>query len=372
MESVRADVQDLLAHNVDLAHAHDTRAAAEQAIDRGSLDEAERFVASAEGIVKGVKVTLNSQAKVALERARKAVDQAIREGVEAPEFAGLLERAQAAVQASQPGEVVQATGEIDRLLSERRQARHQEAQRRGLEKARSAATKFITVKKLIMDLRKADIDITGAEESLRAAEHAIEDRNFDDVDVILTDLDAPAKELMDELVAASRNLIGRAERKIHEGRDAGLEVEKAVALLDTAEGAFERGEYADALEHARAAEKEVAEGLRDLKGREAEARRRAQEAARAELATIRKTISDLARADISIVGAESALDRAEAALEEGRFEDISRELTETKEMAARLNDGLEAAAKDLVSYVEREVADVRSPASIRAVRRSCC
>src|SRR5207245_7346769 len=88
--------------------------------------------------------------------------------------------------------------------------------------------------------------------------------------------------------------------------------------------------------------------------------RRAQEAARAELAAIRKTISDLARADISIVGAESALDRAEAAFEEGRFGDISRELTETKEMAARLNDGLEAAAKDLVSYVEREVADVRS------------
>src|SRR3989454_6193211 len=118
--------------------------------------------------------------------------------------------------------------------------------------------------------------------------------------------------------------------------------------------------YTTLFRSARAAEKEVAEGLRDLKGREAEARRRAQEAARAELATIRKTISDLARADISIVGAESALDRAEAAFEEGRFEDISRELTETKEMAARLNDGLEAAAKDLVSYVEREVADVRS------------
>src|SRR5207247_1399332 len=137
---------------------------------------------------------------------------------------------------------------------------------------------------LIMDLRKADIDITGAEESLRAAEQAIEERNFDDVDAILTDLDDTAKELMDELVAASRNLIGRAERKIHEARDAGLDVDKAVAHLDAAEAAFE----------------------------------------------------------------------------EGRFEDRSRELTETKEMAARLSDGLEAAAKDLVSYVEREVAEVRS------------
>src|SRR5439155_1088278 len=229
---------------------------------------------------------------------------------EAPEFTALLERAQAAVQAGQPAEVLQANGEIDRLLSDRRHVRHQEEQRRTLEKARSAATKFIMVKKLIMDLRKADIDITGAEESLRAAEHAIEDRNFDDVDVILTDLDATAKELMNELVAASRNLIGRAERKIHEGRDAGLEVEKAVAHLDTAEAAFQRGEYADAVEHARAAEKEVAEGLRELKSREAEARRRAQEAARSELAAIRKTISDLARADISIYGADAAPGRA--------------------------------------------------------------
>src|SRR5213083_3170449 len=360
MESVRAEIQDLLPQNVDLAHALDTLAAAEQAIDRGSLEEAEHLVASADGSVKGVKVTLNHQAKGALERARKEVEQATRDGIEAPEFTALLERAQAAVQAGQPAEVLQANGEIDRLLSDRRHVRHQEEQRRTLEKARSAATKFIMVKKLIMDLRKADIDITGAEESLRAAEHAIEDRNFDDVDVILTDLDATAKELMNELVAASRNLIGRAERKIHEGRDAGLEVEKAVAHLDTAEAAFQRGEYADAVEHARAAEKEVAEGLRELKSREAEARRKSQEAARAEMASIRKTIADLARADISILGADSALSRAEAAFEEGRFEDFSRELTETKEMAARLNDGLEAAAKDLVSYVEREVAEVRS------------
>src|SRR5437879_9752181 len=219
MESVRAEIQDLLAHNVDLAHALEPRAAAEQAIDRGSLEEAEPLVASAEGIVTAVKVTLNHQAKGALERARKAVEQARRDGVETPEFAALLVSAQAAVQDGRTAEVLQATGEIDRLLSEKRQVRHQDEQRRTLEKARSAATKFITVKKLIMDLRKADIDITGAEESLKAAERALEEQNFDDVDAILTDLDAPAKELMDELVAASRNLIGRAERKIHEGRD---------------------------------------------------------------------------------------------------------------------------------------------------------
>src|SRR5881397_3855640 len=170
MESVRAEIQDLLAHNVDLAHALETLVAAEQAVERGSLEEAEHLVASAEGIMTGVKVTLNHQAKGALERARKAVEQASRDGVETPEFATLLANAQAAVQAGRPADVLQATGEIDQLLSEKRQVRHQDEQRRTLETARSAATKLITVKKLIMDLRKADIDITGAEESLRRSE----------------------------------------------------------------------------------------------------------------------------------------------------------------------------------------------------------
>src|SRR5439155_4270844 len=100
--------QDLLSHNVDLAHALETLAAAEQAIERGSLEEAEHLVASAEGIMTGDKVTLNHQAKGALERARKAVEQASRDGVETPEFAALLANAQAAVQAGRPADVLRA------------------------------------------------------------------------------------------------------------------------------------------------------------------------------------------------------------------------------------------------------------------------
>src|SRR5207253_2932275 len=188
-----------------------------------------------------------------------------------------------------------------------------------------------------------------------------------DVDVILTDLDATAKELMNELVAASRNLIGRAERKIHEGRDAGLEVEKAVAHLDTAEAAFQRGEYADAVEHARAAEKEVAEGLRELKSREAEARRRAQEAARSELAAIRKTISDLARADISIYGADEALDdgRIVEAIEYKKvIEDILEESRRDRETRVARDSLSELRAK--VEAHAKFGADVRTAAEILA------
>src|SRR5207244_12135193 len=154
--------------------------------------------------------------------ARKAVDGSLGEGIEVDELRTAVVQAETELKAGRPGAVLQVIGQIDKLVSERRRTRQQEEQRRALEMARTAATKCISVKKLIEDLRKADIDITGAADGHRAAERALEKRNFDDVDAILTTLDATAKEMMDELVAAAKNLIGRAERKIKEGRGRGI------------------------------------------------------------------------------------------------------------------------------------------------------
>src|SRR5213076_2296267 len=324
------------------------------------LDEADHLVASAEGIVEGVKVTLNGQATDALQRTRKAVEVADGEGIEVDEFRTAVAQAETDLKAGRPGAVLQAIGQIDRLVSERRRTRQQEEQRRALEMARTAATKFISVKKLIEDLRKADIDITGAEEGLRAAERALEKRNFDDVDAILTTLDATAKELMDELIAAAKNLIGRAERKIKEGREKGIQTDEAVALLDTAETHLERGEYADAVEHARAAEQKIVDALKIFSEQATESRRRAQDAARVRIGAIRKTIGDLSRADISILGADEALARADAAFDSGRFGEVAPALGETEEMAAALSTGLESAANDLVTSVERVIEKNRS------------
>src|SRR2546426_5361111 len=165
---------------------------------------------------------------------------------------------------------------------------------------------------------------------------------------------------MDELVAAARNLIARAERKIKEGRHSGIVVDEAVGLLDTAEVHFERGEYADSVEHARAAEQKIVDALKIFSEQATESRRKAQDAARARIAAIRKTIADLFRADISILGAEQALMRADAAFESGRFEDVPPALEETEEMAAALSIGLESAANDLVTSVERVMEQSRA------------
>src|SRR5213596_2662735 len=358
MEAVRAQIADLLTQNIDLARATDVLTAAEQAVGRRSLEEAEHLLSSAEGLVEGVRVTLNGQAQDALRRTRIA--NAHNEGIDVGEFSSNLAKAEADLRAGRPGTVLDAVGLVNHTLSERRRNRQLEEQRIALEKARTAATRFITVKKLIESLRKADIDIAGAEESLRAAELAMEKRQFDDVDAILANLDSTAKELLGELVAAAKNLITRAERRIKDAREKGLRVDEPVTLLDTAEGHFERAEYADAVEHARAAEQKVIYALKVFSEQAKESRRKAQETARARIAAIRKTITDLSRADISILGAEQALSQADAAFESGRFEEVPAVLAETEEMALALTQGLESAATDLVKSVARVMEETRS------------
>src|SRR5207247_6461823 len=149
-------------------------------------------------------------------------------------------------------------------------------------------------------------------------------------------------------------------RRIKDAREKGLRIDEAVSLLDTAEAQFERAEHADAGEHARAAEQKVSEALRVFSEQAKESRRKAQETARARIAAIRKTITDLSRADISILGAEQALAQADAAFEAGRFEEVPAAIAETEEMALALTQGLELAATDLVKSVERVMEETRS------------
>ncbi len=360
MNGIGREIETLTADSVDLAQAVEALDATGQALKDGDLDEAERHVSAAEGIVKGVKSTLLQQAQKAYDLVKVKFEQARSEGIASPEMEAALGLIDSALKEGRPSKALKIAAELEQTIDGGRREKMYDAQRAALDKARSAASKFITVKKIIEDLRKADIDITGAEEGLKAAEKALEDRAFDDVDKILSDLDATAKDLMDELVAAARALIGRAERRIQEGRNRGIDVNEALELLDKAEGHFDRAEYADAVEYARAAEKKVQEAIKSVDDAKAAEHRRAQETARAEIAAVKKTISDLARADIAIMNADGALARAEAAFEAGRYEEVSHELAETKDMAAGLSLGLAAAAKDLVTVVERRVEEVRT------------
>src|SRR5439155_1456552 len=107
-----------------------------------------------EGLVEGVRVTLNGQARDALQRTRTAIANAQSGGIDIGEVSSKLSKAEADFQAGRPGSVLDAVGLVNHTLSERRRNRQLEEQRIALEKARPAATSVITVKMLIESLRK--------------------------------------------------------------------------------------------------------------------------------------------------------------------------------------------------------------------------
>ena len=360
MDSVSAQIHQLALENVDLAKAMSLLTDANQAIKDNDLDRAERYVAAAEGLVDGAKAALHQQATEVLGRLREKVETARTEGILTPEMESGLAEAATQLNDGRSTEAIRSAAALEQTIEAKRRDKLLDQQRVAMDKAKSAATKFIAVKKLIEDLRKADIDITGAEEDLDKAEKALDERAFDDVDAILSELDDTAKELMDELVAAARSLIERADRKIKEGKEKGVDTEEATGELSRAETHFEHEEYADSVEFARAAETKVTEAIKLIEDAKALEAQRARDAARAELQSLRKVIADLSRADISIVNADSAVARAEKALQEGRYGDVSGELAETQEMAHGLTIGLEAAARDLVGTVEQEVEETRT------------
>ena len=360
MDVVNQDIQRLVAENVELSKALTLLGSANDAIKEDDLDRAERYIAAAEGLVEGAKATLEQQAAKSLALLREKVSIARAEGLLTPEMESSLAEVESLLKDGKAGKALQVADRLDQTIEDRRRERLLEQQRVAMDKAKSAATKFIAVKKLIEDLRKADIDITGAEEDLNRAQKALEERAFDDVDAILTDLDETAQELMDELVGAARSLIQRAEQRVREGREKGIDVEDATGELTRAQEHFDRQEYADAVELARDADRKIVEALKLIEDAKALESRRAQESARAELQSLRKIIGDLSRADISIVNADAAVARAEQAFEEGRYTDVAPALAETKEMANGLTIGLEAAARDLVTTAEQDVEATRA------------
>ncbi len=360
MKTVGSELEGLLADNVNLAGAIAALGQAGEHLKTGDLDEAERKVALAEGIVNGAKIAIRQQAHDILDRMRAEVADARAQGIATPEMEAALKELEDAANSERPARSLRIAANLGGILDSRRRGRSQEQQKLTLEKARAAAGKFIVVKKLIEDLRKADIDIAGAEERLGAAEKALEERAFEDVDGILAGLDETAQDLMDELVSAARNLIDRATARVEAARGKGVDVGTAVALLGKAEEQFGRREFAESIENARGAEKTIQEALAALLATKEQETRRAGDTARAEMAAIRKTIGDLARADISIVGADAAIAKAEAAYEAGRYADVTQELADVVDMASTLSLGLQHAAQDLVRTAEARVTEIRS------------
>jgi len=340
---------------VDVTAARDALNNADRAIASKKFEEADAYLTAAEDITKSVVTSLKSGAEKILEDVRAKIEAARSEGMDVTPLEAKAASAAEAMNSGNHTQVLIIANQISQSIDEERRARVADEQKRNLDRAKKASERFQRVRKLLEELRKADIDIAGAEENIRGAERAIQKRSFEDVDLLLGDIEETARALKTELTTAATNLIDRARARIAQAKSLGLDTDDASGALVNAVAYFERGDYDDAVEFARVAEQKADALVRAHEETLAAMERARRDAGRAAIDQIKKLTDDLSRADIEILGAKGAVKRAEAALDEKRYEDVSGELATVSADAASVSEGLRVAALDLVTMVANTI-----------------
>jgi len=345
---------------VDVTAAQDALANAERALGQKKFEEADAYLTAAEDITKSVVTSLKSGAEKTLDEARKKIEAAKAEGIDVTALEAKIAAAEEAMNAENHTHVLVIVNEIAQAIDEARRSRVAEEQKRTMERAKKASERFLRVRRLLEELRKADIDISGSEENLRGAERAIQRRSFEEVDLLLGDMEETARALKTELTRAAENLINRARVRIGAAKALELDTDEASGVLVNAQAYFERGDYDDAVEFARVAEQKADALIRAHDEALVAQERARRDAARAGIDRIKKLIDDLSRADIELLGAKDAVARSESALDAKRYEDVAGELAAVSADAESVSEGLRVAAMDLVKMAARSIAAAKA------------
>src|SRR5438034_730906 len=325
MEAVRAQIADLLTQNIDLGRASDALTSAEQAVGRGSLEEAEHLLTSAEGLVEGVRVTLNGQARDALQRTRTAIANAQSEGIDIGEFSSKLSKAEADFQAGRPGSVLDAVGLVNYTLPEVRRNRQPQE---------TARARIAAIRKTITDLSRADISILGAEQALSQADAAFESGRFEEVPAVLAETEEMALALTQGLESAATDLVKSVARVMEETRSSGTDPGRADMVLLNAREAIKDHRYVEAIEN-----KKVIEDILRNARRQKDSRR-----VRDSLSELRAKLEAHAKLGADVRMASELLARAEALVNAGEFSDVDG-------YAKRVSDEIDIARRNHLTSI---------------------
>ncbi len=348
-------IEYLTGIGVEVTPARESLASAQRLLQEKRVDEVEAHLQATERIVEGMRGALRQNAEEALVRTRKAVAEARAQGLMTPEMEAVFLRAEQAVREEQVREALDATKALEEAIEHAKEERAAEVHRKDLERAKKASDRFVRVKRIVEELKKANIDIQGSEEALIDAEKALQTRDYDAVDAVLTDLEETAREMRAELVAATRFLLTKAREAVDAAERAGVDVSEARRLLENSDVFLTKGKLDDAVESANTAKQRVDALVRVRSEEEARKERVRIETARQKIDRLKMVIEDLRRADISIDGSEDALSQAEEALSDKRYEDVHLILADTETLAESLEEGLKSAAEQLLKQSRENV-----------------
>jgi hypothetical protein len=341
-------VDELAKVDVDVAKPREGLASVHAALDKNEVEEAEIRLKATEDAVGLLWADLKSSSERQLETAKTAIKTALEEGVHLPPLDDMLARGEQALNESRFSEAFLVAASIEQAIAASRGAQEKERGKQVAEEGKRATKTFARVKALIAELKSANVDIEESDEVIAKAETALREREFEDVEGILQELETTASELKAQLLVAAKAIIERGTERLKRATEYGIPTGEAAEILDTAKESLQTGKIDRAIEYGSIAENKADEAIKVWETQQEAFRTKEQDLAKAEIANFKKLIADLSRADIEIMGSGDAVEKAERAFGEGRFADVAKELLDSESLAQTLQEGLRQAAVDLL------------------------
>lgn len=345
---VHETAEDLAEIGVEITAVREALGNARRCLDKKQLVEAEAYAKAAEDMANSLREALRKKAEDCVAEARRLFSDSAARGLSTPEMEVLLHHCEQAFEGALYRNCLESFDALRDVVDRIERERAVEERRKQLDRARKASDRFVRVKKMVDELKTAAIDLMGAEEILRQAQLHLSRKDYDAVDEILSPLEESCIEVKDEFSAAAHYLLGRAKDMVAKAQHLKLNSAQAENYVLNAEENLRRGDVDDAIELACLAEhsarSQVSRHEESLKVSAVQEKERAQ----AELLRTRKTLEDLRKADIEIVGASHIMHKAEEALDQGRYPEVYSNLREVEALAESLVEGLKSAAEDLL------------------------
>ncbi len=314
---VQRMIEELKHANIEVVGSEEALLQAEKAIQARNFEQVGEILGELEETTREMRAELVAATKYLLQKATEAVESAERAGLDVTDARGLLENANGFVTKGRLDDAVESANNAKLRAETGIRLKSEEEAREEKVRIETARQKIDRLKRIMDDLHRADITVDRSDDAMAKAEIALSERRYEDVHIILAEMESLAVSLQEGLKDAAEKLLERSAENVEAAKREGLSVRRADMVLGNAREAVLDSRYVEAIEYHKVIDDIVEDAKRMRSYRELES----------EVQVLRAELLRAASLGGDVAATEVILKKAQEEVSLGRFDRVA-ELTD--------------------------------------------
>ncbi|TLZ51805.1 MAG: hypothetical protein E6K18_03965 [Methanobacteriota archaeon] len=310
---VRRMVEELKKANIDIQGSDEALVDSERALQGRDFDRVDLVLGDLEETAREMRAELIAATKFLISKAREAVQNGERQGVDVAEAKSLLESADGFLAKGKLDDAVESANTAKQRVDAALRLRSEDDARKEKLRVETARQKIDRMKQIMADLNRADITVDGMVPAIEQAEEALAAKRFEEVHVILAESESLAESLHDGLRMAAEELIKKSRDSVEVAKKEGLNVKRADMVLTNAAEAIKDRRFVEAIEYHKVIDDIVDDAKRVRQFRELEA----------DVQVLRTDLLRMAALGGNTQATEELLQKAQAEVALGRYDRVA-------------------------------------------------